>query len=158
MLEEAGSEASLYEWATRGYYQVRRMRRRTFSDKDRQLLHTLFHSRQTWWPSPSLGNSEVYAFALWQAAWERSSVFGWPPAFLPHRNSPPTVVQWLASRPLADPDEPESAVLRRFDRELSRSYSRCEWLVTWMRDKGGVLMNPTVLRLLIPRFCVRLRR
>jgi len=156
-MEEASSEASLYELAGRGYYQARRLRRRTFSTKDRILLRALLSSRQTWWPYPLCRNSGAYAFALWRAAWERSSAFGRPATSLSHWIPPLTVVQWLASRPLAG-DEPESVVLQRFDRELSRSYSRCERLVAWMRTQGGILMSPEVLRLLIPRLCIRLPR
>jgi len=57
----------------------------------------------------------------------------------------------MFSRPLTESGE----LIDDIHQEMWRSYRRCQWLAQWMLQRGGILLMPSVMKLIIPGLCIR---
>jgi hypothetical protein len=147
-------ENGLYKNALQVYCQLRRQRRRMFSATESRRCEKILNVNQTWYPAP-LDNkqAELFAFVLWRLTWERSICLGGNCSNRFNQIETLNVIQWLALRPLIT-DEDRSEILMQFILELNNSYLRCQKLVEWMKNHGGILISLVVLRLIIPKICI----
>ncbi|MCX7096460.1 MAG: hypothetical protein NTV43_00980 [Methylococcales bacterium] len=137
------------EEAAQRYYMLRRIHRHHLSKNDQRRFYALV--RQTWISSPAPGDAKHFGYIFWRFAWERSFALDHSVANLKQRHFPVTIDHWLFSRPLTNSDE----LIDEIHQEMWRSYRRCQWLAQWMMKRGGVLLMPSVMKLIIPGLCIR---
>jgi len=132
-----------------GYYRARRINRHQFSRTDKKRYNELIF--QTWCTSLNPADARIIGFIFWRLAWERSFALDHVGINLKQRHFPVTIVHWLLSHPLADTDE----LLSHIYQEFWQSYWRCQWLTQWMQDRGGFLVTTSVMKLILPAWCIR---